>query len=248
MNDPHVVALIYKIVHGSSVCYDNAEPAEYEEKEFSVKVADGEVRFEMKKHYATKKKAQEACDEYIRAWEMNAGLEMGPDAFRLKFEKPEIIDRKPTPGVRDLRINISGGEATIKAHLTVLRSHYPSPPSEMKITPDVQSMYDRFMGYRSGKEPLASMAYFCLTVLEESVRTHKKGTQRVSRTRKDAAECYGIPLCDLKKIGELSSERGGADARKAGGRDTEFTSKETRFLKKMVKKMIRRAAKMTCDP
>ena len=46
------------------------------------------------------------------------------------------------------------GEATGR----VLPPCYPPPPSGLKFTPDVQTLYDRFEGYCLGKEPLASMA------------------------------------------------------------------------------------------
>ena len=70
----------------------------------------------------------------------------------------------------------------------------------MLITPDVQTMYDRYMGYRQGREPLTTMAYFCLTILERSTKKN--------HSREVAAETYGIKLEVLNKIGHLSSEKG----------------------------------------
>ncbi len=48
MNDPHVVALFYNVDHGQSVDYQKAEPRDYEEDNFSIRVMDaqGEVSLE----------------------------------------------------------------------------------------------------------------------------------------------------------------------------------------------------------
>lgn len=55
MNDPHVVALVYRINHSESVNYNNAKTLEYGTAEFKVRVANREARFEMKEHYADRK-------------------------------------------------------------------------------------------------------------------------------------------------------------------------------------------------
>lgn len=190
MNDPHVVALIYKIEHGRSVCYQEAEPQDHEADNFSVRIEDGEVHFTMKSHthYATVEEAQEAIGEYIRCWEFDVALRKGSNRFRLEFDRPEIEDRKPPPApsvppgtlsVRGFRASAGAPKATIGAIVVEekdVRSPYPPPPQDLAITPDVQSMYDRFRGYRLGREPLPAMAYFCLTVLEQS--TGARGQRR----------------------------------------------------------------------
>ena len=50
MNDPHVVALIYRVEHGNSVDYREAEPLTREEPAFRVDVKDNQARFELKAH------------------------------------------------------------------------------------------------------------------------------------------------------------------------------------------------------
>ncbi len=101
-------------------------------------------------------------------------------------------------------------------------------------------MYDRYMGYLQGREPLASTAYFCLTILERS--TKKK------RCRELASEVYRIELEVLNKIGHLSSERGGQQARKASGKDNDLTYQNRRFLEEAIKAIIRRAAEKAHAP
>ncbi len=80
------------------------------------------------------------------------------------------------------------------------------------------------------------MAYFCLTVLEWSVGGQKKSK------RERAAERYGIGIDTLKYVGELSSTRGGQEARKSEGSGQEFTNQERRCLENKVKLMIRKVA------
>ena len=241
MNDPHVAALIYKIEHGQSVDYRKAQPMDHEETGFSVKVADQQVRFEFKEHYAAEDVARGAIEDYIRAWEFGAGLKNGPDYFKLKFDYAQIEDRKPTPGVVMVHARPARFEVTVgKVTCVVSPGCYPPPPSVMLITPDVQTMYDRYMGYRQGREPLTTMAYFCLTILERSTKKN--------HSREVAAETYGIKLEVLNKIGHLSSEKGGQQARKASGTNNNLTAQDRRFLEEAIKAIIRRAAEKAYAP
>ena len=245
MNDPTVVALIYRIEHGKSVDYCNAEPLDREEPGFRVRVDKDIVRVEFKDHHATEPAARDAIKEYIKQWEFTAGLKHGPDAFRLSFVRPEIEDRHPLAdskpgGVVNLRGSIVmdlqlRGDLTVRHHLP----HYPAPPSGVKITPDVKSMYDRYIGYRQGKEPLASMAYFCLTVLEYSFNVQR---------RKEAAEYYQISEDILDRIGDLSTNSGGPQARKADGRARPLADQECRFLEQAIQAVICRAARRAHNP
>lgn len=247
MNDPHVVALLYRVKHSRSVDYSAAEPIEREEEAFTVHVRNEEVRFKMKRHYSSINDAREALDEYIRAWEFAAGLRYGPDAFGLEFTKSEILDRKPTPGVISLCPDAVLAETVVEAQLTVGYSTYPAPPLTIKVTDDARSMYDRFVRSLAGDEPLASMAYFCLTVLEASVdRPSQKRRRRRNKKRPAAADKYRIEERVLDEISRLSSVKGGADARKADGTDSDFTTEDRRFLTEAVKKIIYRMAEAAC--
>ena len=233
MNDPHVVALLYQIEHGRSVDYSKANPISHEETGFRVEIANEQVRFEFKKHYATKDAARKAIEDYIRVWEFDSGLRKGPNHFKLRFKKAQIEDKKPIPGVLDTSVSIMTGVPTVSVMATVSKP-YPSPPSPgLKLIPDVQTMYDRYEGYLEGREPLASMAYFCLTILGG---------------KKKAAKMYRIKLKVLNKIGNLSSERGGQQARKAIGKDNDLTYQDRRFLEDAIKAVIRRAAEKAYAP
>ena len=226
MNDPHVVALLYIIEHGRSVDYSKAKPVDHEEAGFRVKITNRQMRFEFKEHYATEDAARKAIEDYVRAWEFSACLESGPDSFKLKFCYEEIEDRKPTPGV----FAVNAGPVRFEFKLpepTVLvsRACYPPPPSGLKVTPDVQAMYERYMGYLRRREPLPSMAYFCWTMV--------KGSPMIIR---------GFSKGDRHVISYLCSKIGGKQARKRIGVGKPLTAEESRFLEKVIKVVIRRAA------
>lgn len=240
MNDPHVVTLFYKIMREASADYREAEPRDYEEKDFSLRIADGKVCFTMKVHYATEEEAKEAVGEYIDRWEFDVGLQGEPSVFTLVYQNAEIEERNPALGMAERKITVGAPLSSVR---TVHSKPYPPPPSPgLTLTDNVRRMFDRFRRYHLGREPLPSMAYFCLDILERS-------TQRPKRQRRPAAaQHYGIDLAVLGKIGFLSSDRGGPQARKASGTDRPLTSSETRFLEKATAALIRRAAEIAYDP
>ena len=243
MNDPHVVALNYKIEHASWVDWSRAEPLQLQEHAFHVRVEDKRVRFAMKEHFATEAEARSAVQDYMDAWELDAALARGPNSFKLRFVQSEIVDRNLTPGA----FHVHAGSATFTistsvAQGTVSPASYPAPPSRgLRRSPDVASMYFRYVGYREGREPLASMAYFCLDVLLASTGKHHGRLPA-------AAKRYGISQPVLKRLANLSSNRGGAAARKAEGRSRDLTQQERQFLKQAVTTIIRRAAEVAHDP
>ena len=46
MNDPHVVALEYRIEHGPDIDWSRAAPLDVQEDRFDVRVENGRARFE----------------------------------------------------------------------------------------------------------------------------------------------------------------------------------------------------------
>lgn len=241
MNEPHVVALLYDFLPESSVDYSNAETLSHKEGAFDLRVADGIARFGLKEHFATEGEARRIVDPFIARWRLCARLQRAPRSFELKFKRAIIEDRNPSPGVVSLRGGLRA-EIRVGASLTIGAREYPAPPlSEMTITPDVQSMHDRFVGYLEGKEPLPSMAYFCLEVLQGS-------TGKSTRRRREAARKYRIEKDLLDKIGALVSRKGGAQARKWEGLGAELDASEVRFLRRAIGTIILRVAEMAGDP
>lgn len=248
MNDPHVVALNYRISHNETIDYSEAEPFDRDESGFRLMIENKAVRFELKDHYATEEQARKALDAYIRVWEFNATLEYGnPDSFRLVFDKAEIIDRNPTPSAVRLSAKVKV-QATGSAMLTTSVRKYPSPPTDIALNSDVETMYQRYMAYRGKREPLPSMAYFCLSMLEDPPTQQSPNRRKIGNKRKAAAEKFDIDVDVLNEIGRLSSTRGDTDARKREGVSKSLSLKERRFLDRAIREIIRRVAERSNSP
>lgn len=181
MSDIHVVALYYDVKAGDGTDYEIAAPLEYEHAKFRVEVKDGLAKFEMKGYFVTQERAIECVLPFIRSWEVQSDLTSEPESFRLKFHNSQVIDRDPSPrsksvvGSAAMLIDafVSAGKGLVK------RSSYPEPPHAFAVDANVETMAMRYCWYRQGREPLASMAYFCLTVIEMmSVATGNKNRQR----------------------------------------------------------------------
>ncbi len=241
MNDPHVEALIYVVEHDKSSDYSLAKTIEVEHTTFRLKLEDREVRFELKEHYPTSQQAQQAIQAFIKQWELRASSKSGPGTFTLKFKRPEIVDRKPTPGV----ISVSAGPisfsfTTSSPTVTVSRQ-YPQPPHECRMNidnPDVQTMLHRYIGYRQGREPLPSMAYFCYDVF----------AKRFGKDAKDTAEKHKISYKLVMMVSNLASNKSGDQARHQSAICHPLAQCEVQFLEKAVAAMIIRAAMVAADP
>lgn len=244
MKDPHIVALIYRLTHSRSVDYSEAEPLLLDEDAFGLALKDNKLRIELKEHHSNEYDAKKSVDEYLRLWEFQERLDHGANEFKFEFEQAEIVDRSPKPekGFSDLRASIRMGEPTVSATLQIVANRYPSPPTRLRLSPDASVMSERYRKYLNKEESLLSCAYFCLTVLEGSLCVGNKGK------RGKAAKHFNISKKVLKKIGYLSTSKGGAEARKYVGVNDELTSNERKFLKKAVVRIIYRVAEKNFDP
>ena len=232
--------MIYRVEHDSSVDYEQASPLGENRTKFRVLVEEDRARFELNDHYATVPEAQAVIQPFIDQWEFEASLRGGAGKFSLRFDRPEVIDRQPTPGEISAAVHFSVGIPTVTVSVTVSKE-YPSPPWEGAINiadPDVQTMHQRYMGYFQKHELLPSMAYFCYEVF----------TKRLSDNVVDASEKYKISRNLIEEVRKISSRKGGKEARKAFGVGEELTTEEKRFLERAVQVMILRAAIVAGDP
>ncbi|MDE0248198.1 MAG: hypothetical protein OXU69_00120 [Gemmatimonadota bacterium] len=240
MNDPYVVALLYKFVPEPTVDYSRAEPLNHEEKAFHLTVEGNEARFDMKGQYATKEAAREAVEPFIRRWKFYARLQPVSRSFDLRFDRAHVEDRNPTPGVvaasaAPLSVEVAVGRASGTVHAT----RYPAPPTvTLAITADVKSACSRYLGYLAGEEPLPSMAYFCITVMKRAAR--REGVSPTDRFR--------ISRNVLRTAQRLASQMGGSQARKADATEKELSAEESRSLEQAIRFIIQRMAEVAADP
>jgi len=248
MNDPHVNALIYRVITAKNVDYDKAMPFSEERTDFTLSIDGQKAAFRMKRHLATEEEARKLVDNFLQAWSISIGLKHTPDEIKFVFESVEIIDRNPpkeTCNSKSLTMCISGSmhasascSASVSIHTS--KSKFPSLPQNFAVIIDVETMYLRYKAYRENRESLTSMAYMCLTILEASTGGRRYASQK-----------YFIHLDVLRKLGVLVSEWGSElEARKMpkSGTFTPLTQKEKSWIEEVIRKIIFRVGEQAFDP
>jgi hypothetical protein len=192
---------VYGLGRSGSLLRRISREAKLETDKACFRLAEGKLTCEMKAHFPTVDDARRAVEPTVRVWEIDADLRLGRDSLRFTFDTADVVDRSPAqPGVAHLSgfahgVAVVSGTATV--HVT--RATYPAPPpATFRLNPDAESLLTRYQGYRDGREPLPSMAFFCLTLV------HLKG----GRSQRAASAAYRIDLPVLRKMGELASTRG----------------------------------------
>jgi len=277
-----IKALIYNVRHAPHIDYTAAKAFDKQEySQFCISMEKPNViRFDFKKCFPSEEEAMQCISGLIKLWEFEAILNDGPNAFRLEFRKSvPATDKVPSrqPAVAKSVGNHAAANEAIESNDSVSSSlkkgGYPSPPSPERYreyininNPDVRSMVDRFTMYKDRRELIAGTAYFCLTVIENSVRepdskkcnegrhiselrkTKRKPRARGARSRESArsraAKTFGLCENDLSNVADLTANMGGSFARKdSGRRNQEYNLEDEEFLEQMVVKMIEHAAK-----
>jgi hypothetical protein len=226
------VSLRYRLRPSECVTYLDPPPVEFEADEVWFRLADGNLTCEMKTHFATPAEARAKVEPVLRAWEVDSDLRMKRGELRFDFDTADIIDRSPAPPgtIRGFG-NVTAPSSIISGFGTVQvdRDRYPEAPGMFRLTPDAESLWLRYERYLDGREPLQSMAYFCLTVLEANAGTRPK-----------AATAYRIRMAVLRKLGELTSRPGDRlSARKAtAGPAPQLSASERLWVEAAVRALI----------
>jgi hypothetical protein len=237
MRDPHVAALRYRLVPAETVSFDQPPLVERDTEAFRLRLLDGIATFEMVEHHASEESARRRVEPYLRAWELDVALRFGRSEIGFQFEGADVIDRSPPPPGTGQVIYpkavaaVIGVMGSVAVHLT--RGQYPAPPEGFVASPDVETMWHRYERHLEGRELLASMAYFCLTLLEGS-----------AGSRDRAAKQYGISGKVLDTLGRLTTEIGDEQTARKASRLRErrpYTGAEKTWLEATVKALIRRA-------
>jgi hypothetical protein len=222
MNDPHVASVHYRLEFGDGTTYSPpSSPLTFTRGDFVFKVSGSEIVLTPTAHFPTRDSALAVAEPIVRAWQLEAAIKLRVPRLKIEYQRTELIDRAPTPGVINGAVEIRG-VASATATASIVRhvnEHPPVPDQYFELTADVESLWQRYVGFRDGREPLLSMAYFCLTVLES----------RGGRTT--AAVALNVDEAVLRKVGELTSTRGDlASARKASRTLQPLSAKESSWL------------------
>jgi hypothetical protein len=203
-----------------------------------------QLAVDMKTHCETESEARGIVEEFLRAWEISTGILQGPDGLGFIFNS-SITLKQPTEDddSRSKVLDVDSSEIILLSDvvkLHVSRAKYPEPPQNFKVSPEVEMMFIRYKMYREGRESLLGMAYWCLTVMEYA-----------AGGRPEAADQYRVDYRILRKLGELSGNRGDVrDARKLKGNagTTPLKPAEREWIRAVVKRLILRVGEYAYDP
>ena len=234
MRDPHVETMHYEIGSGEGISYRDPEPLSFSNHLGTFDTAENKLRITPAEHFADEDEAKSAIDPFLRAWEIHADLTSNIGMIRFKFERVDLVDRDPPPPGSSVVIQLKGASmlllgASASLHLTCRK--YPEPPKAFGATPVVQQAYRRWLRFRDGKEPLPSMSYFVLTLLES-----------VAGGRQAAARAFAIDAIVLGTIGRLSSTKGDESTARKAGKDNQFqelSGAEKHWLEEAIRRVIR---------
>jgi hypothetical protein len=157
----------------------------------------------MGEHFATPEQARHRVDPFLRAWEIHAAIQEGV-LIEFQYDRAEIIDRHPLPPGSATVVapaGIASANAFGSGAVHTVHGEYPSPPTAFAADPDVEKLWSRWSGYADGREPLQSMAYFCLTVLDAAA---------AGSNRAETQAHFAVSGRVLSTLSRLSSDVGDA--------------------------------------
>ena len=251
MNDPHVEWLRYRLnVKSNYVLFESPSPLIQEYDVYRISLDDGLLTVGMKEHYASIKEAREKVEGFLRDWQAYAALDVDRDFMEFEYEDAHVIDRNPQPEIPEnitMQLNyvLSGFrcEGSVAGSPLELQE-YPAPPTRFRASPEAEIMWHRYQMHIEGREPLQSMGYFCLSLVQWSAVTGKSA-------REAAANMYKIDKDVLDTLGTLTAEKGSPlEARKLDSGSTliPLTDAEQNWIRAAVKMLIRRKGEYDYDP
>jgi hypothetical protein len=235
MRDLHVEWLEYEMKAGW--LFENPPPLDWETPVFEANLDHGILRVNLRHHFATIAEAQVAIESFLQTWEIDVALTHGQREMTFAFKQSHLVDRDPSPpgsAITGTAVTMTG-RTSVSATGQVIRKTYPAIPSNFTAVPDVVTLWTRFEGFKKGREPLASMAYFCFTVLMNSYGGRVDAASKALAVDKDV----------LKKVSELSTNRGEpSTARKMTRHLTPITTTEAHWLDAAIRALIRRVGEI----
>jgi len=244
MNDSYVERLYYQVIIPEDMDYDKAQLLSGDTDDFKLKLSKDQLIVEMKTHCASEDGAREIVDDYLKGWEVTAGLLHGPGSLTFKFSNSIILDlTTDNEDIRNAELNVSLSDVIVladEAEVRVSHDEFPAPPQRFKLSPEVEMMYLRYKLYREGRETLLGLAYWCFIMLEYS-----------AGGRSEAADQYVVDYRVLRKIAELCYTREDIrDAKRLKGNAgiTPLRTVEREWIRAVVKKLILRVGEYAYDP
>lgn len=243
MNDPHVQTLRFRLRTQEDTSYkQDAAPVIYETTAFKATLENGMLIMSMKEHFTNSGAAFSRVQKYLRSWEVLAGVNLGPGNLRFEFDGAEIIDLAPTPGGSQLVSDSAAFGITMSgiSPTHVVMNQYPAPPTKFLADPIAEVLWKRYARFKRDGEPLTSMGYFCLSVIQADAGNRKKASVK-----------FVIHIDVLDKLGELTSDAGDdTEARKRDNFSTylPLTEKQRTWIEAAVRMLIIRVGEFAANP
>lgn len=243
MNETTVETLLYELKLSNDLAFDNPPALEVDFPSFKFKLEKGILEIKMEELYSTEIEARNVVEPHIKAWELDVLLTEGRKKFWFEFLRSVIVDMNPFPLDGSKVIHVGVAEiifAGFESTAVVTKKMYPQIQHQLLQTPDVESLVKRYENFINGKEPLLSMAYFCLSLLQANANGRYKASNK-----------YNIDESVLKMLGNLTSEYGDkTEARKLNEKSTlkPLTGAESTWILETIKIIIRRKAEYDYDP
>jgi hypothetical protein len=236
MRDPHVEALYYEIGTGEGISFGTPPPLSVVNRLGTFELADGKLTIRPADHYPSGNEARAVLEPFLHAWEVDLDLTRNIGSIRFKFLRNHKVDRDPhdrSAGV----VSVAAEAADVvvasdAASVHITQGTYPIPPADFRTTPEVDLAYLRWRSCREGREPLQSMAYAVLTLL-----------QSVAGGRKEAVKTFNVNARILDTIARLSSTKGDATTLRkfgAGFALQALSGPESSWLEAAVRRLVRR--------
>jgi len=240
MRNPHVVALHYRLETGPDLILKNPEPVEHKTQAFSVRLADGHLRAEIKDDPATVADAVGELTQYLRSWEILTNLCYGSGALKWRLEDAEVVGGPPGAGVSDVLRGflVPNGRFTFGVGGPHTLTQYPALPHRFVASPVVMSLWQRYDDYLNERERLTQVAWWCITTIEWS-----------SGGRPQTAKRYAISdhvLKELRRLANVGDERT-ARKRFVGQVLRERTAAEVAWMEAVIKRIILRVGEWAAD-
>ncbi|MBI3203288.1 MAG: hypothetical protein HYZ29_17250 [Myxococcales bacterium] len=210
MNDPHVVALHYRMCVRDSVIFESPPPLLHEAGPFTLHLDSGRLRVTMQEHFSNEQAAREEVDPFLDTWVLHAALKAHRRDFWFEFEHAEVVDRAPPPEPP----GVVGAGTALMARFdlhatgtvsTPLRS-YPAPPERFCRTPLVEALFHLYQSSTNERRFAAAAGYFALTAIKARVREPHwpRGIERADRV----ADAFNIDRTILHTFFVLTTEKG----------------------------------------
>ena len=244
MKEPRVESLVYQIKSAEDIVYDDPPSLDVDTGKWKGHLENGILTCRLKVHYSSVADARKGVESYLRAWEIGAAIEHGRGSIRFIYKDAKLVDLAPQ-GSGDVVVYLAGamaGAGALAARVVIMRRNYPPPPKVFRVSPDVETLWSRYEGYLDGREPLLTMAYWCLTMIEVSYGQGKR----------EAAACtINVDSEVLNTLGRLTSTKGDiTTARKAPerGKWQPLSGTERTWIEAVVKRLICRMGEYAgCD-